>query len=346
MFGTDRAGGGAVKAEHLVLFAFGVDGQVTRMEAFDVDRGDDALARFDELGACNAEALAAAPRAACIENAATRAADRYVEAWQALDIDRFAALHAPGFRNVDRRQIMSTDLGRDEFLASFAFVFARLSSATVVSEVLATRGDRLALFRMCVRGTESGSGPIEVPFLQIFEVDALGRIAAGFGFDPHDLDAAYAELDRRYAAGEAAPYPRVWETLQRFERAAAPRDWEEWAAMFAPDYRVEDHRRLGWGTLHSRDEYTAYVRAIVDLAPDITTRLDHVLALDDGRVFIIMRSVGSREGGPFEIPYVIVSALGTDGRIQRSDIYDLDQLGQARARFAVLCADPAPEPTV
>jgi class 3 adenylate cyclase/tetratricopeptide (TPR) repeat protein len=300
-----------------------------------------SLDQLDEARACY-EKLAAKARAPRIENAATRAADRFKEAWQALDTERFAALHAPDFRNVDRRRIMSTDLGRDEFLDSFAFVFAKLSSATVASEVLATRGDRLALFRMCVRATEPGSGPSEVAFLQIFEVDALGRIAAGFGFDPDDLDAAYAELDHRYAAGEAAPYPRAWETSQRFERATAARDWAEWAAVFAPDYLVEDHRLLGWGTLHSRDEYMAYVRALVDLAPDATTRLEHVLALDDRRTFHIRRWVGTREGGPFEMPLVGVSAHGPDGRIQRSDIYDLDQLDEARARFEQL---PAPNST-
>ena len=37
--------------------------------------------------------------------------------------------------------------------------------------------------------------------------------------DPDDLDGAYAELDRRYAAGEAATYARTWETVQRFARS-------------------------------------------------------------------------------------------------------------------------------
>src|SRR5262249_9342930 len=106
------------------------------------------------------------------------------------------------------------------------------------------------------------------------------------------------------------------------------------------DLVFEDHRLIGWGTLHSRDEYVARMRALVDLAPDVTVRLDHVLALNDRGTFVVGRWVGSREGGAFEIPFVGVVVLGPDGRIQRIDTYDLDQLDAARARFAELRPDP------
>src|SRR5207247_5755954 len=51
-------------------------------------------------------------------------------------------------------------------------------------------------------------GPSEVDYLHVHEVDQHGDSIAGVLFDPDDLDGAYAELDRRYAAGEAAPYAR------------------------------------------------------------------------------------------------------------------------------------------
>src|SRR5262249_31644402 len=121
---------------------------------------------------------------------------------------------------------------RDQFLKSFRPIFASASRLDLASTLLATRGDRLALYRMCIAVVLSaplfdvpvaGCGPVEVPFLQILEVDALGRYIAGFGFDPDDLDAAYAELDRRYAAGEAAPYARTGASLRQFVRAASAR---------------------------------------------------------------------------------------------------------------------------
>src|SRR5262249_57679336 len=49
--GTARAGGGAYERPFVHLMVFGPDGLATRDEFFDVDRADDALARFDELAA-------------------------------------------------------------------------------------------------------------------------------------------------------------------------------------------------------------------------------------------------------------------------------------------------------
>src|SRR5205823_2764540 len=73
--GTDRAGGGAYERVFLALYVFGADGLVTRIEFFDTDREDQALARFDEL-----TAEPATPR---IANAETRRNDRLREAWAA-----------------------------------------------------------------------------------------------------------------------------------------------------------------------------------------------------------------------------------------------------------------------
>src|SRR5262249_7965876 len=189
-FGTDRAGGGAWEIQTLEILVFGADGLLTRIEVFDPDREAEALARFDALVPSRAEAPTAASSGARIENAATRFGDHMRETWEALDLERFAALLAPGFRNVDRRRILQTDLDRDQFLESFRPIFASASRLDLASELLATRGDRLALYRMCNAVVLSaplfdvpvaGCGPVEVPFLQILEVDTLGRYVAGFG---------------------------------------------------------------------------------------------------------------------------------------------------------------------
>ena len=45
---------------------------------------------------------------------------------------------------------------------------------------------------------------------------------------------------------------------------------------------------------------------------------------------------GSREGGDYEIPLLIVFELDDQGRIARADLYDPDQTEQASARFAEL----------
>src|SRR5262249_29348553 len=210
------------------------------------------------------------------------------------------------------------------------------------TQLLATRGHRLALVWWRIEASDGDVGASELEFLVIHESDDQGDGVAAGALDPDDLDAAYAELDARSAAGEAAPYARTWASLQRFARAAAARDWEQWASLVAPDFVLEDHRLLGWGTLHSRDEYMKYVRTLLDLRPDTRWRLDHVLALEEGRALSGTNWVGSRDAGPFEIPYVVVAVVGSDGRIQRAHLYAFDQLDAARACYETLAATVSP----
>src|SRR5439155_22821327 len=106
--GTARTGGGVFERAFLFLRVFGADGLVTRLEQFDVDREDEALARFDEL-----TAEPATPR---IANAETRRNDRLMEAWAARDRERGAPCFAPGFRLIDRRSYAPLGLERGQRL--------------------------------------------------------------------------------------------------------------------------------------------------------------------------------------------------------------------------------------
>ena len=89
-----------------------------------------------------------------------------------------------------------------------------------------------------------------------------------------------------------------------------------------------------------RDEFAAQIRGLVELAPDAKARMDHTLAINGRGVLGVGGWVGSREGGPFEIPSISVILRGPDGRIRRLHTYDLDQLDAARACFDALTAEP------
>ena len=103
----------------------------------------------------------------------------------------------------------------------------------------------------------------------------------------------------------------------------------------APDFVVEDHRRPALLASLSGADYVASVRALVDLRPDATFRVDHVLALDGGRLLQVGRWSGGEAAGTFEIPFVNVATLGPEGA-RRLHVYDFDQLDEARARFDAL----------
>src|SRR5262249_48959430 len=161
----------------------------------------------------------------------------------------------PGFRHIDRRRMVQLESDRDTTLESLRPIFELTSSRT--NEALATRGNRLALVRNLWIGAERDAGSSEVEWLTILEGDGSGASPAAVTLDSDDLDAAYAELDARYAAGEAAHYRGIWEL--RIARAVAKRDWNGLASMFAPDCVIEDHRPVGLLTLRSGDEYVASV---------------------------------------------------------------------------------------
>jgi class 3 adenylate cyclase len=333
--GTDRASGGVFERHFFIFWVFGVDGLLTRFEQFDADHEDEALARFDEL----TEEL----RATRLANAATRHMERHERLWRERDWDGVLASLAPMHCMDDRRPLTRLRLEAEQYFANLRLIFEN-ASLEWRSEMLATRGERLALFGVGVEGDVDGA-QIEFAYLQLSEVDADGRRTAQALFDPDDLDAAWAELDARYAAGEAAAHGRVSATMHAFRRAFASRDWDALAAQFAADLVVNDHRRLGWEALRGPAAYVQAMRSLVDLAPDTRLRLDHVRTSERG-LFWVAGWLGTREGGPFQAPWISVSEHDGLGRVRRFDQYDLDQLDAALARYEDLSRAPSTPPRV
>ena len=81
----------------------------------------------------------------------------------------------------------------------------------MTSVVIATRGERLILTR--ASGGEGGSGEFLTEVLSVVEINSHNQIAAIVLFDLDDFDAAIAELDARYLAGEAAAHARTWSVI-------------------------------------------------------------------------------------------------------------------------------------
>jgi ketosteroid isomerase-like protein len=62
--------------------------------------------------------------------------------------------------------------------------------------------------------------------------------------------------------------------------------------------------------------------------------------MSDRALFWVAAWEGAHQGGAFEAPWIIVSEHDASGTVRRFDQYDLDQLDEARARFAKLRPDP------
>src|SRR5262249_3066782 len=136
-----------------------------------------------------------------------------------------------------------------DFVAQFRMLFDQPESRWHET-LVATRGERLSLtltnFEADVAG---GGGPLALDeHLSLTEVDRDGRWVGCVTFDLDDLDAAHAELDARYEAGEASEHARAWAADRRVLGTIAVRDWDSLATSFAPDFAIRDHRVLGWGS--------------------------------------------------------------------------------------------------
>ena len=87
------------------------------------------------------------------------------------------------------------------------------SVSPTTSTVIAARGERLALSRVRYSGRDQEPEAFDAEILIVFEIDADDRIAAAVVFDLDDFDAAFAELDARYLAGEAAAHGHTWSVI-------------------------------------------------------------------------------------------------------------------------------------
>ena len=90
---------------------------------------------------------------------------------------------------------------------------ADLWTTNVTPTVIATRGGRLVLARLGFSGRDHGPEAFLTEVLSILEINADERIVALVVFDLDDIDAAFAELDARYLAGEAAAHAHTWSVI-------------------------------------------------------------------------------------------------------------------------------------
>ncbi len=321
------------RSHPVALYVFDANGRLAQWENYDADERDAALARLDEL-----VAPVAPPR--LVENAATRSLDQFVQAWAARDWEAVRAVYAPEMRMSDRRSIVQLEFDLEEQL-EFQRPLFEMKSSRVVAEIIATRGDRLALARMCTEVADGSIGPSEISSLAVWQVNPAGKAVAGARFDLDARDEAYAELDARYGAGEATEHPATWTALASLRGVLEAGEWGRIMALFSPDLFAEDHRLFGWGSANSPAEYVAAVRSLSDVAPDVTLRVDHVV-LGDRAALFVASWIGSQAAGAFEIPVVTVFGFSRNGQVNRAHHYSLEQIAAARARFAEVEAPAVP----
>ena len=319
--GTSQEG---FQAEWREIGIFMFDGDLlSRYELFDEADLDAALARFEEL-------QSQAPR---LENAASQVEQRFLTYFAARDWDAYAEILSDDVCIDDRRHVVNAGVrhGRDAEIANVR-ALADIGVRSATSTVIAVRGGRLFLGRLCVWGGWSQSEASET--LCVLEINAENQIVARVLFDADDIDAAFKELDARYLAGEAAAHAHIWTAITKVQAAY---NRHEVPATTAECVNI-DHRS---GIAFAPGDVTAYIGATYDVAPNVKGHLEAVHRLGDLGVVVTEVVAGtSQEGFAFEWREVALFAFEGD-LVSRFELFDEADLDAALARFDEL-RPPAP----
>ena len=200
-------------------------------------------------------------------------------------------------------------------------------------EPIAIRGSRLALTRGCLRDSADADQPITMEGLSVIEVSDGGLVHDTVVFDPEDVNAAFAELDARYAAGEAAAHAQTWSAVTgacRVQSARAPATTPDWVNI--------DHRRA---TAFAPGDMIPYIHATWDVAPDINIYIEAVHRLSDLGAVVTQVLKGHLARG---VRGRVAGRHPSDLRrraITRCEIFDEADLDAALARLDEL-SQPAP----
>ena len=302
-------------------FLFLSDGP--QVEVYEEDGVDAALARFDELR----------PQARQLENAASQAVERYMAHFAARDWDALAKAIADDVLIDDRRRAVNAGIqhGRDAEIANLQAA-ADAGFTYFASVVIAARGQRLILAR--ASGHDNGSEEFQSDALGVAEINSHNQIAAIIVFDPDDFDAAVAELDARYIAGEATAHGQTWSVIAG---AFVAHNRRELAATTADAVSI-DHRRVA---AYAPGQGIEYIRAGWDLGQNTRTYIEAVHRLDNLGAVITHAAHGTSQEG-FDAEWRGVQILTIDGEmVNRSEVFDEEDLDAAIARFEEL-HPPAP----
>jgi class 3 adenylate cyclase/ketosteroid isomerase-like protein/tetratricopeptide (TPR) repeat protein len=294
-------------------------GRFSRMEVFLIEQRNQALARFDELG----------PQRD-LENEATRAMERISLAGKARAWEEIERLVADQPVQIDRRLgLRAEGRGRRDTIRTHRMLAEGGWYDAARLEPIAIRGNRLAL----IEGTLTNPEDLEIYALTVIEVEEDGRVSAVIYFDPDDIDAAFAELNERYAAGEGTINSDFVRNIAAYQAAYNARDWDRVREVAGENFVAVDHRPASIGEIHGGDEVVAYAAPLIEQAPDTRFEVVSIPALTRDGAVIETRTHGTSAGGPVEIRYLV--AFTRD----RVDFYPLDRLDLALARLA----QPHPE---
>ena len=202
----------------------------------------DAVVRLHELGTPVPTGPVLENAATLAEHAALASIDAHLRSGGAVALAMPPT--APDFVTDDRRPIVGMpDQNRSGVDAVIATMLAQDTSVPA---------RRSSPFGASASRSTGAPGPrfpaTSTHSLVVTELDGEGRFRRQTLFAEDDLEAAMAELDRRYFLGEGAEHADVLRAVGHFAAASANDNFTCLRALLPDDFVTVDHRPLGFGS--------------------------------------------------------------------------------------------------
>ncbi|HVJ97179.1 MAG TPA: nuclear transport factor 2 family protein, partial [Acidimicrobiia bacterium] len=207
-------------------------------------------------------------------------------------------------------------------------------------ELIATRGERFALFRTKVAFEDGVAGPSEVECFNLFETDEQGRMVLLVAFNLNDFETAKVELDARAAAQGGDNL--AWRVAQAHADYVNTGNWDALAASLSPDFE-DDDRRTGVGLVARGEQARQVYRTL--LALDQCRQTRELVASRGDRLVLVRSTVtfADGDGGPAEVVSLNLFEVNERGAVTRSVKFNVDDLAAAfvelDARAGALAAE-------
>jgi class 3 adenylate cyclase/ketosteroid isomerase-like protein/tetratricopeptide (TPR) repeat protein len=269
----------------------------------------------------------------------------YARGFAERDVEALTRLVAADHVMVDHRLVPWEGMRKDEIRRRFLeSIFAEGNGWWLeFGEVLACDERVIALLVTFHRIAVEGGGPVDVAYglVTLIEDGLLSRTDRYEYSDRKAMLAQFAALAGESQVLGDRPPERLWKTLAR--RFAAG-DLDELPELYADDWRLVDHRTVGWGVLAGGDQAQDLTRSILAISSDVRLDFTELLACDERVIAFTAywRGSGTEGIGEIEVPMDIVSVVES-GRMVLQEMYEPDQRDAMLARYAELADAPRPD---
>jgi ketosteroid isomerase-like protein len=297
------------------------EGLITRLDFYEVEDLDAALARFGEL----------TTEPAASEMPKTLAERSEVELFAAInrrDYDTLAAMLTPDFTIETRRLLGTPPMEAGGWIEMVKEINELTEGVRWSSEAVATRGDR-HLLNKTVWGGDSGYLNERIG---VVEYDETGRAARVVTFDPEQLYDAIDQLDEWYCETLANDVGSLLPTTDHNIRCFATGDFD--AIRMSDDFVSVDHRPGSFGRL-DKAGHLDRMRARHDVAPAFQLIVSTIYRLTDVGIVGRVRITDTDSVGEWDYAMII---LGKGDQVTRMEYFEIEDLDAALARFDELTA--------